>query len=257
MYTNDERVYHIHFLFRVHVEILLKRGRAHGRPGIKRRLLYALLILIALVLFNTIYIWLNPASPVESHVKIREDAIREDEIREDVIRDGPATVFVTRSTTVKHTEPTTQSKTFDFTQEYVACETTAGKLMFKLHPEWSPAGAQRFQELVTEGFFSAGGGNAVFRYAPKFMIQFGIVGDPTFDDTPGSTFQAFPDDKQSWRGVDGHSNVYERGMLAFAASGPNTRNTELFIMLRDHTTGAFSQSLKHTYTHSLVHTLTH
>ena len=191
---------------------------------------------------------------MESHVKIRED-----DIGEDVNKDKPAAGFIKRSTTGTHTEPTTESTTFSFTDEYVACETTAGKLIFKLHPEWSPAGAKRFQELVTEGFFSAGGGNAIFRYAPKFMIQFGIVGDPTFDDTPGSTFQSFPDDKQSWRGRDGSSNVYERGMLAFAASGPNSRNTELFIMLRDHTTGRVSHSLKHTLTHTytLTHTNTH
>ena len=235
----------------------MKRGRVHGRSRIKQRLLTVVLVLIALVFFNTVYIWLYPASPVEGHPATREaaiientirdsenreaaiieNAIRDSENRDDGVDDEPVTRIITPSKKAKHTEPTTKTETTSYTQEYVACETTAGKLMFELHPEWSPAAARRFKELVTEGFFSAGGGNAIFRYAAKFMIQFGIVGDPTFDDTPGSTFQAFPDDKQAWKGRDGHSNVYERGMLAFAASGPNTRNTELFIMLRDHSTG--------------------
>uniref|UniRef100_A0A7S4RIR4 peptidylprolyl isomerase n=1 Tax=Ditylum brightwellii TaxID=49249 RepID=A0A7S4RIR4_9STRA len=95
-------------------------------------------------------------------------------------------------------------------------EGKTGKFVIKMQPTWSPLGVERFEELTKASFWDE---CRAFRVLPKFVIQLGINGDP--------------DVQKKWRGnaiKDDpvvHSN--ERGTVAFATSGPNTRTTQIFI----------------------------
>ena len=100
----------------------------------------------------------------------------------------------------------------------VRFETTKGPFVVEVHRDWAPLGAERFEELVKDGFYD---GARVFRVVPNFVIQFGIAADPKMtskwnkpikDDTPTQT------------------NRYKS--LAFATMGPETRTTQVFINLR-------------------------
>ncbi len=58
----------------------------------------------------------------------------------------------------------------------VACQTTKGPLQLEIWREWAPRGADRFVELVRDGFFTE---IAFFRCVRGFLTQFGISDDPT------------------------------------------------------------------------------
>ena len=79
----------------------------------------------------------------------------------------------------------------------------------------APLGADRFYALVKDGFYNEA---AFFRVVPKFVVQFGIAG--TFKENEKWS-QPIKDDPVL------KSNV--QGSLVFAAAGPNTRTTEVFI----------------------------
>src|SRR5207249_764645 len=54
-------------------------------------------------------------------------------------------------------------------------DTSAGVFEVEVHRDWSPNGADRFYNLVKNGFFD----NArFFRVISGFMVQFGLNGDP-------------------------------------------------------------------------------
>jgi len=99
-------------------------------------------------------------------------------------------------------------------------DTSKGVFEIEVHRDWAPAGADRFYNLVKNGFFD----NArFFRVVSGFMVQFGIHGDPNVS---AQWRQArIPDDpvKQS----------NSRGMVTFATAGPNTRTTQVFINFAD------------------------
>src|SRR5450756_2880328 len=54
-------------------------------------------------------------------------------------------------------------------------ETSAGAFVIEVHRDWAPKGADRFYNLVKNGFFDNG---RFFRVLSGFMAQFGINGDP-------------------------------------------------------------------------------
>src|SRR6266446_6687154 len=56
-----------------------------------------------------------------------------------------------------------------------AFDTSAGKFVVEVHREWAPKGADRFYNLVKNGFFDD---CRFFRVLANFMVQFGINGDP-------------------------------------------------------------------------------
>src|SRR5262245_30647005 len=69
-------------------------------------------------------------------------------------------------------------------------ETTAGNFVVEVHRDWAPKGADRFFNLVKNGYYDE---CRFFRVIPNFMVQFGINGDPnvqkhwmeaTFPDDP-------------------------------------------------------------------------
>ena len=91
-----------------------------------------------------------------------------------------------------------------------------GTILIQTRPSWAPLGVQRFEELTNESFWDD---CHFFRVVPKFIVQFGINGDPSV--------------QRKWRDKPikddpvNHSN--ERGTVTFATSGPNTRTTQMFI----------------------------
>lgn len=101
----------------------------------------------------------------------------------------------------------------------VKFETTAGDFLVEVHREWAPVGAQRFYELIEDGFYND---CRFFRVVPGFVVQFGINGTPA---KHRKWDRKISDDKvvQSNR----------KGTLCFATSGPDTRTTQLFINYGD------------------------
>lgn len=104
----------------------------------------------------------------------------------------------------------------------VKFETTKGAIVLKITREWAPRGADRFFNLVKNGFYDE---CRFYRVLPKFVAQFGIHGSPEIS---GKWREAPIDD-------DPVKQKNTRGRITFAKSGPNTRTTNLFINLRDST----------------------
>lgn len=103
----------------------------------------------------------------------------------------------------------------------VKMSTTKGDFVIEVHRDWAPLGADRFYNLVKQGFFKD---IAFFRVVKGFMVQFGIHGDPAVSKLWRSA--SIPDDPTGKQ-----SNT--RGMVTFAMAGPNTRTTQIFINYAD------------------------
>jgi peptidyl-prolyl cis-trans isomerase A (cyclophilin A) len=99
-------------------------------------------------------------------------------------------------------------------------DTTKGKFTITVTRAWAPLGADRFYNLVKNGFYDD---VKFFRVIPNFMAQFGIHGTPAV--------------MQAWRAAplkdDPVKQSNRRGFVTFATAGPNTRTTQLFINFRD------------------------
>src|SRR5437016_9059232 len=103
-------------------------------------------------------------------------------------------------------------------------DTSAGAFEIEVHRDWAPNGADRFYNLVKNGFYD----NArFFRVIPGFMVQFGISGD--------APINAVLRNARIPRDPVKESN--KRGYVTFAmqggANGPDTRTTQVFINFRD------------------------
>lgn len=101
----------------------------------------------------------------------------------------------------------------------VKFETTKGAILMKVAPAWSPNGAERFLQLVDDGYYTD---IAIYRGITNFLVQFGIVKDPERNGKYGK----IADDPLV--GVP-----YLDGMVGFAAAGPNTRTSTLCYFLGD------------------------
>jgi len=98
--------------------------------------------------------------------------------------------------------------------------TTKGDFVVQVTRGWAPLGADRFYNLVKNGYFT----NVVFfRVVPGFVVQFGISGDPKI--AAAWSNAKIQDDpvKQS----------NKPGTLTFATAGQNTRTTQIFINFGD------------------------
>lgn len=102
----------------------------------------------------------------------------------------------------------------------VRFETSKGAFVVDVNRAWAPNGADRFYNLVKNGFYD---GVRFFRVLDGFMAQFGINGDPKISAQWREA--RIPDDpvRQSNR----------RGFITYAMAGPNTRTSQVFINFGD------------------------
>jgi peptidyl-prolyl cis-trans isomerase A (cyclophilin A) len=98
--------------------------------------------------------------------------------------------------------------------------TTKGDFVVEVTRAWAPLGADRFYNLVKNGFYND---CELFRVVPGFVVQFGINGDPKIS-APWAHAN-IPDDPVT------QSN--KQGTITYATAGPNTRTTQVFVNLGD------------------------
>jgi len=99
-------------------------------------------------------------------------------------------------------------------------ETSKGDFVIEVHRAWSPIGADRFYNLVANGYYD---NVRFFRVMAGFMVQFGMHGDPEVSAVWGE--QRINDDPVL------QSNT--RGFVSYAMGGANTRTTQIFINFGD------------------------
>jgi peptidyl-prolyl cis-trans isomerase A (cyclophilin A) len=99
-------------------------------------------------------------------------------------------------------------------------DTSKGPFVVEVHRDWAPNGADRFYNLVKNGFYND---VRFFRVLEGFMAQFGINGDPSLSAV--------------WRNANIKDDPVKvsngRGTITFATAGPNTRTTQVFINFGD------------------------
>jgi peptidyl-prolyl cis-trans isomerase A (cyclophilin A) len=98
--------------------------------------------------------------------------------------------------------------------------TTKGDFVVEVDRSWSPRGADRFYNLVANGFFTDA---SFFRVVSDFIVQFGIPAKPSIAAVWQRANIADDPVKQSNR----------KGTLVFATAGPGTRTTQMFINLNN------------------------
>jgi Peptidyl-prolyl cis-trans isomerase (rotamase) - cyclophilin family len=101
-------------------------------------------------------------------------------------------------------------------------DTSKGAFVIEVHRDWAPNGADRFYNLVKNGFFDDA---RFFRVISGFMVQFGIHADPKISGV--------------WRDADIKDDPVKesnkRGLVTFATAGPDTRTTQVFINFGNNT----------------------
>jgi peptidyl-prolyl cis-trans isomerase A (cyclophilin A) len=103
----------------------------------------------------------------------------------------------------------------------VLFQTSAGDFTLDVTRELAPAGADRFYNLVRNGFYDE---QRFFRVLPGFVVQWGMHGDPKVMSV-WQTANIMDDPVKA-------SNT--PGTITFAKTGsPNSRSTQLFINLGD------------------------
>jgi peptidyl-prolyl cis-trans isomerase A (cyclophilin A) len=108
----------------------------------------------------------------------------------------------------------------------VKFDTSAGAFTIEVHRDWAPNGADRFYNLVKNGYYNDA---RFFRVIKGFMVQFGINGDPAVN--------------RVWQTAriprDPVKESNKRGYITFAMpggpTGPDMRTTQVFINYQDNT----------------------
>jgi cyclophilin family peptidyl-prolyl cis-trans isomerase len=107
--------------------------------------------------------------------------------------------------------PETYKTTFD---------TSKGVFVITVHRAWAPLGADRFYNLVKNGYYDD---CRFFRVLDDFMAQVGINGNPSV--------------QGAWRNAriadDPVKQSNKRGFASFATAGAGTRTTQFFINFKD------------------------
>ncbi|MBN2339634.1 MAG: peptidylprolyl isomerase [Acidobacteria bacterium] len=99
--------------------------------------------------------------------------------------------------------------------------TSRGDFVIEVTRAWSPNGADRFYNLVKNGYYDD---CRFFRVVKRFMVQFGINGDPGVNKVWNRATAKDDPVKQS----------NKKGYVTFAmSSAPNSRTTQIFINYAD------------------------
>jgi peptidyl-prolyl cis-trans isomerase A (cyclophilin A) len=103
----------------------------------------------------------------------------------------------------------------------VNLNTTKGLIVILVHRDWAPIAADRFYNLVKNGFYDEA---RFFRVVPNFMVQFGMNANPAVTKAwSGATMKDEPTKQGN-----------KKGYVTFARTGaPNSRGTQLFINYKD------------------------
>jgi peptidyl-prolyl cis-trans isomerase A (cyclophilin A) len=99
-------------------------------------------------------------------------------------------------------------------------DTSKGAFVIEVHREWAPLGADRFYNLVKNGYYDD---CRFFRVIDGFMAQIGMNGNPAVQSAWTSARLQDDPVKQS----------NKKGFVTFAHAGPNTRTTQFFINYGD------------------------
>lgn len=99
-------------------------------------------------------------------------------------------------------------------------ETSKGDIEIQVTRALAPRGADRFYELIADGFYD---GTRFYRVLKSFVIQWGINGDPSIS-------QLWANMKILDDPVKAHNT---KGSITFAQAGPASRTTQVFINMRD------------------------
>jgi peptidyl-prolyl cis-trans isomerase A (cyclophilin A) len=98
--------------------------------------------------------------------------------------------------------------------------TNKGDIVIEVHRDWAPNGADRFYNLVKQGFYNE---TRFFRVIKDFMAQIGISGNAALNTV--------------WREArikdDPVKQSNKRGYVSFATAGVDTRTTQFFINYSD------------------------
>jgi len=89
-------------------------------------------------------------------------------------------------------------------------------------PYWSPRGASRFLELVRSRYYD---GVAINRVVPQFLTQFGIGKD--------IELRNFFRERSIADDIPKRKISFEPGFMSYAGNGPNSRSTEVFVVMPD------------------------
>jgi cyclophilin family peptidyl-prolyl cis-trans isomerase len=114
----------------------------------------------------------------------------------------------------------------------VKFDTSVGVFVVEVQRAWAPNGADRFYNLVKNGYYD----NArFFRVIEGFMVQFGINGDPAVNAVWQSA--RIPRDPVKESNQPGYLTFAMQG----GPTGPDTRTTQVFINFGDNSRSLDSQ----------------
>jgi cyclophilin family peptidyl-prolyl cis-trans isomerase len=152
----------------------------------------------------------KPATPAQTKPATQKPAAAKPATAKPAPKPAPSAALMTPSK-LTETAPAVYNVRFD---------TTAGPFVVQVTRAWAPKGADRFYNLVKNGYYDA---SRFFRVVPNFMVQFGINGDPKI--------------QKGWREAiitdDPVTQSNKRGFITFATRGPNSRTTQVFINFGD------------------------
>jgi peptidyl-prolyl cis-trans isomerase A (cyclophilin A) len=147
------------------------------------------------------------APPAEPEKKEPEAAKAPEEAKPKPVAKAPAKKSLMNPSALKEQAPAIYKVKF---------ATSKGDILIEVDRSWAPLGADRFYNLVKNGFYD---GCKFFRIVNNFIVQVGMHPDPKVSRVwQDANFKDDPVTKTN-----------RRGSITFATAGPNTRTTQIFI----------------------------